>query len=199
MPFIFSFTWYCNWIFLGIAIYHKPMIQINPINIVGLSISIMVLLSATQFGRGVCSAFANARKQIKKPIMGTRIYSSVRSKFSLETKIGRGFHSALAVGVQNRQAIVGTQIRTGVSMGPISIKAQTKNIIQVEKPKQKRQVNIQVEKPKHPIGHLQQPLPEEFTCPRNLDYFNQYPRPKQVPTECFTCKSLIQCVCVLNT
>jgi hypothetical protein len=32
-------------------------------------------------------------------------------------------------------------------------------------------------------------------CPKNLDYFTQKPRPKQVPEECITCKNLITCVC----
>jgi hypothetical protein len=32
-------------------------------------------------------------------------------------------------------------------------------------------------------------------CPKNLDYFMQNPRPKQMPEECFTCKNLITCVC----
>jgi hypothetical protein len=35
-------------------------------------------------------------------------------------------------------------------------------------------------------------------CPKNLDYFNKKPRPKETPEECFTCKNLIECVCVTN-
>jgi hypothetical protein len=93
---------------------------------------------------------------------------------------------------------VENQVKRDAPMEPISIMTQTGTVVKIEKPKQKQQTNTQ-EKPKQPTNQLQQPLPIEFVCPRNLDYFNQHPRPKVVPSECFSCKNLIQCVCITNT
>jgi len=35
-------------------------------------------------------------------------------------------------------------------------------------------------------------------CPKNLDYFTKRPRPKQTPEECFSCRNLITCVCLID-
>ena len=32
-------------------------------------------------------------------------------------------------------------------------------------------------------------------CPKNLAYYNQTPKPKETPNECFSCSKLIACVC----
>lgn len=32
-------------------------------------------------------------------------------------------------------------------------------------------------------------------CPKNLAYYNQTPKPKEIPAECLTCSKLIACVC----
>jgi hypothetical protein len=44
-----------------------------------------------------------------------------------------------------------------------------------------------------------QQLPSKANgCPKNLDYYNKKPRPKQTPEECITCKNLINCVCLTS-
>jgi hypothetical protein len=95
-------------------------------------------------------------------------------------------------------AIVEAQIRRDDPMTPIFIKTQINKTIQIEKPIQKQQTKIQLEKPKRPITFSEQRSLGEFSCPQNLEYFHQNPRPKQMPTECFSCKSLIQCVCITS-
>jgi ribosomal protein L37AE/L43A len=91
------------------------------------------------------------------------------------------------------------QAKRDVPVEPISLKVQTDKVIKIKKPKQKRRPKIQTEKIKHQTDQIQQPLSKEFVCPRNLDYFSQHPRPKVVPTECISCKNLIQCVCITST
>jgi hypothetical protein len=42
----------------------------------------------------------------------------------------------------------------------------------------------------------QEPLPSPTNgCPKNLAYYNQTPKPKETPNECFSCSRLIACVC----
>ena len=38
--------------------------------------------------------------------------------------------------------------------------------------------------------------PKPNGCPKNLPYYTMKPRPKQTPTECFSCENLISCVCL---
>ena len=94
---------------------------------------------------------------------------------------------------------VENQAKRDVPVEPISLKVQTGKVVKIKKPKQKRRTKIQVKKIKHPTDQIQQPLPTEFVCPRNLDYFRQHPRPKVVPPDCISCKNLIQCVCITST
>jgi hypothetical protein len=163
VPFIWSLTWYSYWILRDIAVWHKPLNQMDPTNCAGTIISIAFILSATQIGRGVRSAFVFVR-------------------------------------TQSRKIFVGAHITDGVQIAPISVVAQSNDIIQMEKSKQQMQrVSIRIEKPKQRIGHSQQPFSSVSVCPHNLDYFSQRPRPKQVPAECIACGNLIQCVCFTNT
>ena len=42
----------------------------------------------------------------------------------------------------------------------------------------------------------QEPAPSPTNgCPKNLAYYNQAPKPKETPVECFSCSRLIACVC----
>lgn len=109
-----------------------------------------------------------------------------------------------------RPPVTENQIRRDMPMKPNSIKTETKNSVQIEKTQPIQQAKIQVEKPRQQASiqeekpkpltvPLQKPLTEEFGCPRNLDYFNQHPRPKQIPAECIFCQNVIECVCVTTT
>jgi hypothetical protein len=47
-----------------------------------------------------------------------------------------------------------------------------------------------------PISAPQEPAPSATNgCPKNLEYYNQTPKPKETPIECYTCSRLIACVC----
>jgi hypothetical protein len=202
VPFIWSLTWYSYWILRDIAVWHKPLNQMNPTNCAGTIISIAFILSATQIGRGVRSAFVFVGTHIGRGIRSAFVFIGTQSrKIIVGTHIGRGIRSAFVfVGTQSRKIIVGTHITEGVQIAPISVGAQTNDIIQMEKSKQQMQrVSIRIEKPKQRIGHSQQPFSSVSVCPHNLDYFSQRPRPKQVPAECIACGNLIQCVCFTNT
>jgi len=175
LPFICAFTWYLGWILRDIAVWHKPLNQMNPTNYAGTIISIALILSATHIGRGIRSA-----------IVRTHFGSHIRSAIAF-------------VGNQSGRNFVRIHITEGVQIAPISIGTQTNDIIQMEKPKQQIQrVSIRIEKPKQPIGHSQQSFSSVSVCPYNLDYFSLRPRPKQVPAECIACGNLIQCVCLTN-
>lgn len=47
-----------------------------------------------------------------------------------------------------------------------------------------------------PRSAPQEPAPSATNgCPKNLAYYNQTPKPKETPIECYTCSRLIACVC----
>ncbi len=106
-----------------------------------------------------------------------------------------------------RSPVTENRIRTDVLVKPISIRAETKNSIQIKEPQPIQPAKIQDEKPKNetitqekqPTIPLQEPATDVFVCPRNLEYFNQHPRPKQIPAECISCQQLIECVCITST
>ena len=81
---------------------------------------------------------------------------------------------------------------------PEPIKQTT--IPKTQKPKVSQQITeTKTQKQELEIADKPQQLPSKSNgCPKNLDYYNKKPRPKQTPEECITCKNLIDCVCLTS-
>ncbi len=91
--------------------------------------------------------------------------------------------------------VIGSRIERSFPTSPFPANAQTYYPIEKKKPYKKIRAENQPEKPRQTADHPEPPLNKGITCPLNLDYFHKQPRPKNVPSECVGCASLIHCVC----
>ena len=160
------FTWTLAWYSFWIVIKH----QINVINIGGAIVSAGIIVSGFQRGRNAVTRSSNfARPKVNKNIHMTNASSG--------SQINKEIQKLPTTFATQNQTLHFTKIVNSPEQTTIaSTQKQEPESNQTEKKSQQSSSNAN-------------------GCPKNLDYFTQKPRPKQMPEECFTCRNLITCVC----
>jgi hypothetical protein len=190
VPFTWSLAWYLSWIFYDVAIWQKPLIQVNPWNYVGATTSVAVLLFGTQLRTRIRKEFVLAGTQFRAvvqksvPFFGIRIRTRIhelRSVSGIDTgKVDRLKHVFACLPIA-----IGSRLEKSGQLKPQVKQSSTKRRRVVEKPKQPKQLN-------------QELSPGVNTYPQNVDYSHrrQEPEgmPKEIPDECLICADLINCV-----
>ena len=194
VPFIWSLAWYLSWIFFSVAIWHKPLAQVNPLNYVGAATSIAVPLFGTQLRTQIKKAFVLAETQLRTivrkavPLFGTKLRACVY-KLCLLSGIDTGKIDRMSYIFAGFPIGIGSQVEKSRQLRQ-----------QVKQSSQKR--HRRVEKPKQAKRLTQELSPSVNNNPQNIDYPRQRHEPeempKKIPDKCLICADLINCVYLRN-
>jgi hypothetical protein len=168
IPFIWSLAWFSYWIFYSVIVSNQSLTQVNPLNYLGMAISIAALLIAG----------FNSGKSINKKVFGKiTVLFNLKKKFSF-----RKTHDKKK---DQRQSFTKKFMHRTKMRQPEKLKSQIKNqsIVEVS------QIQMPYEPPQEP---LQIPATPNVLSSQSKQP-DQTRKSQEIPPDCLVCPNLVNC------